>query len=59
MLTVSQLRLALNNVSETITLARYHQRHGPALLNRKDFLEITSCGTSLAGIIIGELVAVP
>ncbi|QRW05040.1 BAR adaptor protein [Ceratobasidium sp. AG-Ba] len=31
------LRLALNNVSETITVARYHQRHGPSLFGRRDF----------------------
>lgn len=36
-------------------LARYHQRSGPAVLGRKDFLEITSCGTNLAGVIIGKL----
>ncbi|CAE6513297.1 hypothetical protein RSOLAG22IIIB_02478 [Rhizoctonia solani] len=49
------LRLALNNVSETIMLARYHQRYGPAMVfNRKDFLEITPCGASLAGVIIAS-----
>ncbi|KDN50344.1 hypothetical protein RSAG8_01680, partial [Rhizoctonia solani AG-8 WAC10335] len=48
------LHLALNNVSETIMLARYHQRHGPAVFNRKDFLEITPCGASLAGVIIAS-----
>ncbi|KAF8741682.1 BAR protein, partial [Rhizoctonia solani] len=49
------LRLALNNVSETIMLARYHQRFGPAaILSKKEFLEITPCGANMAGIIIAS-----
>ncbi|KAG8741538.1 hypothetical protein FRC10_002715 [Ceratobasidium sp. 414] len=48
------LRLALNNIAETITVARYHQRHGPVLFGRRDFLEITGCGASLAGPIIAS-----